>query len=729
MEKEKIDKEEFIKVKHKGKIFTPDYLVEIILNQGHYISGNILEKHVIDNSCGDGQFLIHIVDRYCKNFLKESNNTKKLKRELEKYIHGIDIDSEDIEICKERCNKVARLYNVQNVEWDFIVADTLKTDIYDKKMDYVLGNPPYVRTHNLEENADTVKQYSFGNGGMTDLYIVFYEKGLRMLKRNGKLCYITPSSFFTSVAGTNMRRYIANKSLLESVCDLKHFQPFTAMTYTAIVCLNKSKKQLFAQYSEFDENDLKPIHISNLQKDEYIINDNFYFSTKRNINLLKNILNNKLFTDVEVKNGYATLSDKVFINDFDFESQYIIPVLKGSRGTWGRAIYPYNENGKLIPENIIKKDKRIYEYLLKQKEELGKRSCDNKNGESWYAYGRTQALNDTYKDKIGINTLIKKDNGIKIEDVPPGTGIYSGLYILSNSYNSEEIKQALRNSDFEIFISLLGKYKSGGYYTFSSKDVKKYLDYKLKGVDVMTENDKILNVIRESFKTYLNVGTSRSTAKLKSLHGHIANDLKNILGEDYNVKSQGIGDDREGTIEGKYYPKKVDITIYKENKPIAGYAVKFVMRNYSQNSNNYFENMLGETANIRMNSISYFQIFIIFDKVPYYKSNGVFSRYDIISQHNLDKYIALSNEDPNVFYHTPDKTLLLLVKLKEKEPDYKYTDSDEYADYYKSVIEEPDLLSYSDKHIDNIGEEMILNDYEKFIKETYNIIVKENMMN
>ena len=146
------------------------------------------------------------------------------------------------------------------------------------------------------------------------------------------------------------------------------------------------------------------------------------------------------------------------------------------------------------------------------------------------------------------------------------------------------------------------------------------------------------------------------------------------------------------------------------------------MRNYSQNSNNYFENMLGETANIRMNSIPYFQIFIIFDKVPYYKNDGVFSRYDIISQHNLDKYIALSNEDPNVFYHTPDKTLLLLVKLKEKEPDYKYTDSDEYADYYKSVIEEPDLLSYSDKHIDNIGQEMILNDYEQFIKETYNII-------
>ena len=34
--------------------------------------------------------------------------------------------------------------------------------------------------------------------------------------------------------------------------------------------------------------------------------------------------------------------------------------------------------------------------------------------------------------------------------------------------------------------------------------------------------------------------------------------------------------------------------------------------------------MLGETANIRTNSIPYFQIFIIFDKVPYYGKGGEF---------------------------------------------------------------------------------------------------------
>ena len=40
-------------------------------------------------------------------------------------------------------------------------------------------------------------------------------------------------------------------------------------------------------------------------------------------------------------------------------------------------------------------------------------------------------------------------------------------------------KNALMSDDFVAYISLLGKYKSGGYYTFSSKDVKAYLDYKL----------------------------------------------------------------------------------------------------------------------------------------------------------------------------------------------------------------------------------------------------------
>ena len=237
----------------------------------------------------------------------------------------------------------------------------------------------------------------------------------------------------------------------------------------------------------------------------------------------------------------------------------------------------------------------------------------------------------------------------------------------------------------------------------------------------MLNNQQFLNVIRESFKTYLAIDTSRSTAKLKILHGKIAQDIQELFGSEYTILSQGIGNDSEGSIQGRYYPKNVDITVIKNGKPVAGYAVKFVMRNYSQNSNNYFENMLGETANIRANSIPYFQIFIIFEKVPYYKNGGAFQKYDVLTEHNLEKYFALSKDDPAFYLHTPDKTLFVILNLKEKAPSYQFVNSKDYAQYYNSVINDNDLLAYSQKIKDTFDDSVILNDYEKFIKKTYYI--------
>ena len=238
----------------------------------------------------------------------------------------------------------------------------------------------------------------------------------------------------------------------------------------------------------------------------------------------------------------------------------------------------------------------------------------------------------------------------------------------------------------------------------------------------MLTNQQFLEVIRRSFETYLNIDTSRSPAKLKSLHGLIAKDIEERFGPEYSVQSQGINNGKEGELQGRYYPKKVDIIVSKHGTPVAGYAVKFVMRNYSQNSNNYFENMLGETANIRSNAIPYFQIFIIFDQVPYYKKDGTFQKYDILTEHNLDKYFKLSIDNPSLFFHTPDKTLLVVLHLKERRPVNTFRDSKEYAEYYNSIINHQDLLSYSSTFQNAFGNGIILNDYETFLNKTYHLV-------
>lgn len=134
----------------------------------------------------------------------------------------------------------------------------------------------------------------------------------------------------------------------------------------------------------------------------------------------------------------------------------------------------------------------------------------------------------------------------------------------------------------------------------------------------MLSNDDFVKILEDSFHKYIET-SARSNEKLKILHGAISTDLKERLNSEYSISSLGIGNGKEELVLGRYIDKRVDITIKRNDKPIAGVAVKFVMSNYSQNSNNYFENMLGETANIRCSDIAYFQVFILLQNMPYFE--------------------------------------------------------------------------------------------------------------
>lgn len=476
--------------KSNGRTYTPDYIVNNILDLSGYVQNNIIRKHVIDNSCGDGAFLVKVVERYCKQAQLLAFGKKEIKQDLETYIHGIDIDPGECEKCIRNVSAVAFQYGVKNVRWDIVCDNALTLSRFNGKMDFVVGNPPYVRVHNLESSFDLAKTFSFAQSGMTDLYIVFYEIGLKMLNESGVLGYITPSSYFNSLAGSYMRQFLVQNNLIDIIVDLKHFQAFNTTTYTVITVLKKDRSPKSIDYYQFDEKNHIPYYVETLTFDDYYIADSFYFAPKQDLTLIKRVFSNLGHCDIEVKNGYATLCDGVFINDFDFSSEYIIPVVKASRGEWKRIIYPYDKFGKLVPEDRLRNDKFLYDYLSANREMLLRRSSEKKTDAYWYAFGRSQAINDTYKNKIAINSLLRTSADLKIVDAPAGTGVYSGLYMVSDNIDISVIKKCLLNDEFTTYISLLGKYKSGGYYTFSSKDIKAYLDYKLAYDGGSSHDDK-----------------------------------------------------------------------------------------------------------------------------------------------------------------------------------------------------------------------------------------------
>lgn len=105
---------ENVSQKLNGQVFTPDLLVDLILDQAGY-KENILKKHIIDNSCGNGQFLVKIIERYCKAFFRENSNLKSLKHQLETYIHGIDIEEKHIKNAIFRANLIVQNYKIEGV--------------------------------------------------------------------------------------------------------------------------------------------------------------------------------------------------------------------------------------------------------------------------------------------------------------------------------------------------------------------------------------------------------------------------------------------------------------------------------------------------------------------------------------------------------------------------------------------------------------------------------------
>ena len=367
--------------------------------------------------------------------------------------------------------------NLPPVAWDIRCADALQVRDFNGRMDFVIGNPPYVRVHNLENTFAQVKRHAFCGGGMTDLYLVFYEIGLHMLSAGGRLCYIAPSSWINSVAGQHMRAYLQSTGHLRAIADLGHFQPFNATAYTAITLLENGKKRGQFDYYAY-EGKRKLRFVEKLPYNEAFFDGVLFLGSRQTLHELRAIKISSAQSHVEVKNGFATLADDVFIADeFPFE-HLIIPVIKASTGAWRKALYPYDENGKPLDKLAVFANAAVAAYLHAREDALLKGRSASQYPD-WHLYGRSQALKDVWTHKYAINTVIRDVSSIKLNPAPRGAGVYGGLYILTSA-PEQQIRTALQCDDFIRYIAALKKYKSGGYYTFNSRELKQYLNYRLR---------------------------------------------------------------------------------------------------------------------------------------------------------------------------------------------------------------------------------------------------------
>jgi hypothetical protein len=180
----------------------------------------------------------------------------------------------------------------------------------------------------------------------------------------------------------------------------------------------------------------------------------------------------------------------------------------------------------------------------------------------------------------------------------------------------------------------------------------------------MYSEQEFIKAIEQSFKMYKLHG-ARSTEKLKPIHKYIANVLQMIWGDEFDVRFMG-DNSKEMTVAGKYYPKDIDVTVTKNNQPVLCLGIKFVTSNYKQNANNYFESMMGETANIQaLGSLPYVQLIILRYETPYYKKNDAKhpSKIEIVNDKDIQKYLNLMFDTPQA--HRPYSIGIFVINVNE----------------------------------------------------------------
>jgi len=358
--------------KRLGEFYTPPEVVDYILTSvGYTYNQDIETKDLLDPACGSGGFLIgasrRLISRYLMKFGKTDKNelrnpknwreiisrlspdeAKIILEAVQEHIYGLDINPFACHIAemnllfqvidlyqKTRENykdyKFGRfkIYRTDSLEksiqkqiLDYSYATFLEEQeeinaIKQKKFDFVVGNPPYVRVQYLSESDKKKYKESYRTADKNyDIYVLFFERGLQSLNVGGKLGFICSNRFTTVNYGEKLREYLLQNSVIEEFVDFKDTGVFKdALNYPSIIVLKKghSKDYLVRACNFFKK------------KDESISEKDLTYLIKRDIRSIKDVRD---YIHTEYYETFAVPISTLSSKGFYFISQQKQNVLK-----------------------------------------------------------------------------------------------------------------------------------------------------------------------------------------------------------------------------------------------------------------------------------------------------------------------------------------------------------------------------------------------------------------
>ena len=155
---------------------------------------------------------------------KEQAQRDKQAKELQKKLANIQKEIDDI-----RNNRMF----VGAFEWRIEFPEVLDEEGNFEGFDCIIGNPPYIQLQKMGTDADALQKMNYDTYERTgDIYCLFYEMGMKLLRKGALLSFITSNKWMRAGYGKILRGHISsnyNPTLLIDFANNKIFDSATVL--------------------------------------------------------------------------------------------------------------------------------------------------------------------------------------------------------------------------------------------------------------------------------------------------------------------------------------------------------------------------------------------------------------------------------------------------------------------------------------------------------------------
>lgn len=232
-----------------GEVFTRRWVVEFMLDLcGYTPDRDLANLTAVEPACGSGAFLGPMVSRLAESARMHSRDLADSVRAIQ----ARDIRKDHVLSSRTLTRTALTDAGLDTDHADFLATtwvrqgDFLLDPPSEESADFVIGNPPYIRLEAVPSEISRAYRLACpAMGGRADIYVGFYEQGLRALRGNGLLAFICADRWMRNAYGAKLRELISREWSVEAIVSMTEVDAFESEVnaYPAITILRRASQK------------------------------------------------------------------------------------------------------------------------------------------------------------------------------------------------------------------------------------------------------------------------------------------------------------------------------------------------------------------------------------------------------------------------------------------------------------------------------------------------------